>query len=513
MRWPANSALAAWSFPSVLGGILAAGSATVILTQPFPINLLVIPAIAAGIALLLVPALAPILLVASVPIQETGVVDIGGIGLTATKLALAALIAFTAIHLLSRKDEIRWSVIVVPFIGYLLAQILSLTQAADLRSGGAEVFRWTVALLAFLTVLHAVRSTRAILALAAIIGLATLGEAAYGVLQSLIGLGPTSFAASDDLSRAFGTFGTPNAFAGYLEMTGPWLAALAIWGLIQSLRLVRRYRASRLLGMHTSQRDRRALIFALIVCLWTGGVAATALAGIGLSLSRGAWLGTSAAIVAMIMMTGKRGLLVSSLGALLIGLFLAAGGLNYTPPAIHDRYNQLVSQIELFDSRDVPVTPNNFAAVERMAHWQTGIAMFESNPVLGIGVGNFNDRYQDFYVHPRFSASRGHAHNYYIHAAAETGLFGLTAYLALIVTAGITCIRAARSAPSGLGRALGIGAVGVLAAVTVHNVVEDLHVLNLGIQLSAIWALAVIGLRYLPAGDPEPFSGGVGASG
>lgn len=513
MRWLTSSARTAWSLPTVLGGLLAAGSAAVILTQPFPINLLVVPAIAAGLALLLIPALAPILLVVSVPIQDAGALITGGTALTATKLALVALIAFTAIHLLTRRDEIRWSVIVVPFIGYLLALALSLTQAVNIQAGIAELFRWTVAFLAFLTVLYAVRSTRAILALTALIGLATMGEAAYGALQSLFGVGSKSFEASHDLSRAFGTFGTPNTFGGYLEMTGPWLAALATWGLVQSVRIIRRYRTSRLLGLDASRIDRRALILAIIVSLWSGGAAVAAVAGIGLSLSRGAWLGMTAAILAMITVTGKRGFLACSLGTSLIGLFLAAGGMSYAPPAFHDRYDQLMSQLHFFDSRDVPVTPDNFAAVERMAHWQTGIAMFESDPVLGIGVGNFNDRYREFYVHQRFSASRGHAHNYYIHSAAETGLVGLAAYLMLILTAAYTCVRTARSAPSSLGRALGIGAVGVTAAVIVHNVVEDLHVLNLGIQLSAIWALAVIGLRYLPAGDPELLSGKVGKIG
>ena len=513
MRWLVSSARAAWPVPSFVGGILASASAAVILTQQFPINLLVVPAIAGGIALLLIPALAPILLVVSVPIQDVAALSIGGSALTATKLTLATLIAVTAIHLLIRKDEIRWSIIVVPFLGYLIAQGLSLIVAVDIKSGIAEIFRWTVALLAFLTVLYAVRTARAILALAALIGLTSLGEATYGAIQAFLGLGPKSFEASNNLSRAFGTFGTPNTFAGYLEMTGPWLAALAIWGLLQSVKLFRRYRASRVVGMNDSRADRRALILSLIVSLWSGGAAFAALAGIGLSLSRGAWLGISAAIVAMIMVSGKRGFFVGFVGMLVFGFFLAAGGMGYTPPAIHDRYDQLVSQLHFFDSRDVPVTPENFAAVERMAHWQTGIAMFESDPVLGIGVGNFNDRYRDFYVNPRFSASRGHAHNYYIHAAAETGLVGLTTYLVLLVTVAFTCIRASRSAPSSLGRALGIGAVGVTAAVMVHNVVEDLHVLNLGIQLSAIWALAVIGLRFLPAGDPELLSGEAGVNG
>src|SRR5690606_31125962 len=87
------------------------------------------------------------------------------------------------------------------------------------------------------------------------------------------------------------------------------------------------------------------------------------------------------------------------------------------------------------------------------------------------------------------------------HAAAETGVVGLAAYLALLATALAVSLTAARRAPDALGRALGLGAVGTTVAVMVHNVVENLHVLNLGVQLSAVWALAVIGLRYLPATD------------
>ena len=38
---------------------------------------------------------------------------------------------------------------------------------------------------------------------------------------------------------------------------------------------------------------------------------------------------------------------------------------------------------------------------------------------------------------------------------------------------------------------LAIGALGTLTAVYVHNIFENLHVLNLGIQLSVSWALVV----------------------
>ncbi|MBX6342426.1 MAG: O-antigen ligase family protein, partial [Thermomicrobiaceae bacterium] len=160
---------------------------------------------------------------------------------------------------------------------------------------------------------------------------------------------------------------------------------------------------------------------------------------------------------------------------------------------------------------EVVITPDNFAAVERMAHWQAGIAMFRAYPLTGVGIGNYNVRYPEFYVHPGFTVSRGHAHNYYIQAAAETGIIGLAAYVILILSALATSLRAALRSPTEIGKALGIGAVGVTAAVMVHNVVEDLHVLNLGVQLAAVWALAALATRRGHDWDREGARGQVSA--
>ncbi len=133
-----------------------------------------------------------------------------------------------------------------------------------------------------------------------------------------------------------------------------------------------------------------------------------------------------------------------------------------------------------------------------MAHWQTGIAMFNAHPFTGVGIGNFNARFTEFAVNPRFTVSEGHAHNYYINAAAETGIVGLAAYVWLIVTGLGVSLRAVRRSSSDFGRAIGVGAVGVTVALMVHNVVENLHVLNLGVQLSIVWALAIIVTRFFP---------------
>jgi cell division protein FtsW (lipid II flippase) len=66
---------------------------------------------------------------------------------------------------------------------------------------------------------------------------------------------------------------------------------------------------------------------------------------------------------------------------------------------------------------------------------------------------------------------------------------GLAAYLALIGSVAWRAINAARKATAPFERAIAIGCCGMIAAVAGHNLFENLHVLNLGIQLAVAWAL------------------------
>lgn len=483
---------------SLLGWLLAIAATGLILSQPFPINLALIPAIALGIAYLLRPVLAPILLVASVPIQTVGAITLGGIELTATKAALAAAAATFLICVMTRHDSLRWSSIMIPYAAYLLAMALSLRHAEALGPALAEMYRWGVTFFAFFLVLYAVRSRRAVLALVSVIGLGALAEALFGAVQAMLGIGPASFAVSAGLLRAYGTFGKPNTYAAYLEVSAPLLLAVALWSGAETLRIGRHYRLSRSRGMLASRDERHELIKMILLTVWTGGTGLAALAGIALSFSRGGWLGITTGLVAMVVIAKHSAPLLRAGVIFALVFIIALGGTGYAPAPLASRFEQIVSQVRLFDSRDVMVTDSNFAAVERMANWQAGAAMFNAEPVTGIGVGNYNTRYREFQIHSGFPVSAGHAHNYYIQAAAETGIIGLAAYLWLIGTALAICIRAARTATDHLGQAIGIGAVGVTVAVMVHNVVENVHVLNIGIQLAAIWALAVLALQNPP---------------
>jgi len=484
--------------PTLFGWALAVAAVLAILILPRPFDLLAIPAVAAGLFYLLVPAAAAVFLVASVPVQATGAVSAGGVEWTATKVALGAAVGALAVHLVTRRETIRWSSILVPYCAYLLVMVASLHDAQFLRPGIAEIYRWSTPLFAFVLVLYVVRSRRAALAIPIAIGAGVLWQATSGVIQSLLELGPASFAAGGGLSRAYGSFGKPNTYAAYLELSAPLLLALAGWGFGQIVEQLRAYRKTRLHGMVASRAERAGVIWWTGFTLWMAVCALAGLVGIVLSFSRGAWLGTAAGLLAMLLVSA-RGLPIARVAvAGVVAVVLLTGGMRYAPEAVQERYEQLVSQVRLFDARQVIVTPENFAAVERMAHWQTGIAMFQAEPLLGVGVGNFNGRFRDFQVHPGFPTSAGHAHNYYIQAAAETGTLGLAVYLWLIGTALAIALRAARTTRDALSRAVGLGAVGVTVALMVHNVVENLHVLSLGIQLAAIWALAVLALYNPP---------------
>src|SRR5205823_8755967 len=116
-------------------------------------------------------------------------------------------------------------------------------------------------------------------------------------------------------------------------------------------------------------------------------------AGIGLSQSRGAWLGAAVACICLLLAWSpftRRLLIPGVMGAALV-LALALSGL--LPAAILDRLGQTIEYFGVFDVRTVQVTSENWAVVERMAHWQAGWNMFVDHPWFGVGAGNYAQAY------------------------------------------------------------------------------------------------------------------------
>src|SRR5262249_44305318 len=113
-----------------------------------------------------------------------------------------------------------------------------------------------------------------------------------------------------------------------------------------------------------------------------------------------------------------------------VPLVVLAWVTNVIPPSLQAR---LLAQVRLNDVLAGQVNDANFSTVERLAHWIAGLRMFAAHPLLGVGAGNYSAAYAA-YAFRAWPEPLGNAHNYYINVAAETGICGLLAFLAVVVT-------------------------------------------------------------------------------
>jgi O-antigen ligase len=212
--------------------------------------------------------------------------------------------------------------------------------------------------------------------------------------------------------------------------------------------------------------------------------------GIGMSASRGAWLAFGAAFVAVSTSWSRRSaatFLALILLALLVGVL---GGSRYLPAGITQRLTSFLPFVGAGDVRSIEITDANYASLERLAFWQAALDMWRERPWRGIGMGNYQIAYPHFSL-PKWRMALGHAHNYYLNVAAETGLIGLSAYLVLWGTALWQTARAVRRAVDGYVKALALGALGMLVHVSIHNIVDNLWVHNMYLHVAIVLGLVL----------------------
>ncbi|NOK58739.1 MAG: O-antigen ligase family protein [Chloroflexi bacterium AL-W] len=441
----------------------------------------------AGLLPLIHPIFGLYLVVLSVPIQEVFVLP-GGLSYTQAAMLLA--IGGWGLHMLAHPERrIVTGPIFILWIALLTAFLLSAAFTPYSRMDAIrETMRWTVAFVVWFITVNTVTKPWHLFGLLACLLCAPAAEAIIGLFQFVAGSGPPSFRISGtDFARAYGTIGTPNAFAGYLNMGWPLAFALALgmtWYIIRG----QRHSLSTIANDH----DRRRLIsgrWLLIAGLWfaTGLLGAALLA----SFSRGGWLGAAVGGVAMTVVIGRwtwRRVL-AALAVLVVVLVVVQAGV--LPTALTERLTSITRSVAFFDPQTVEVTPDNFAVVERTAQLWAGWQMFVTHPLTGVGAGNFNNAYPAVTTPPWY-ASRGHAHNYYLHIAGEVGSLGIIAYLTLIIGVSYQTIRTLQHSVHLFQRSIMVGCWGVIAAVAGHSMFENLHALNMGIQLAVIWALSSV---------------------
>lgn len=348
----------------------------------------------------------------------------------------------------------------VPIVIILMPMVLSALAAESTLLSIKEISKWSELLVVYLVTATTVRSRRVLAALVGFWLLAALAEVGIGLLQVAFRIGPPHFLAGGILMRAHGTFGQPNPYGGYLALVLPIALAIALLAPRPRLRLVG----------------------------W--GVTLAIGCGILLSLSRGAWLGTLAAVSLVWLLESQRNRLRA--------IALAYGGVTLTllalivgviPEAILSRVTDLfVYGSRLVQELRAGPNPDNWAILERVSQWYAGWQMFAENPYLGVGIGNYPRAYET-YALPGWPTGVGHAHNYYLNLAAEGGLVTFTAFLLFLVVAWRLAARAWRQSPDAWGRVLALGLMGSLAAFSAHSLVDSLFVHSIGILLGILFGL------------------------
>ncbi len=509
---------------NLIGLICGVAVIFLLLVPPLPWNIRLPLYLSVLVWTMLRPRVALYLMPISVPWGSIDFIDIKGLRLNSADLlvvflAIGWLMSFGLRQQKAGPLDRESSHIPIYLVAAMLALVctmaLSMTTALNISSSLKEISKWLEFLVVALLGAQYLRTRRQIWTIIVLICLAGISQALYGYIQAFFNIGPQAFIRDASL-RVYGTFDQPNPYAGYINI--PLSIALALT----------------LLGRGWLTRILAGLTAILL------GIAEY------LSQSRGGEMAIAAALVFIVLAGMPRILtLMRVLIIALLGFFeaLLAG---WIPLHI---FNPVLHFLGLIQISLTQPSSQDFSTAERLAHWIAGLHMFLDHPILGVGIGNYADAYPQYFI-TIFVDPLGHAHNYYINIAAETGFIGLTAYVLFLLAmfvAGVTALRhinkkyeqakmqepAAQpviEAPLGShnklmlllrplslaqhyrrqkqvaiaamltnDRALAIGLVAALITISVHNLVDDLYVHSLT-TLIALLLIALIRLEWVTPG-------------
>lgn len=288
--------------------------------------------------------------------------------------------------------------LVVAILLLIGTMMLSMRGSLSISSSLKEVSKWLEFLVLVLIGSQYIRTRRQIWTIIVLVCLAGITQALFGYLQAFFNLGPEAFIRDTSL-RVYGTFDQPNPFAGYLNL--PLSIALALM----------------LLGSTWLTRKLAGLTSVLLAV------------AIYLTQSRGGEIAIAAALLFIVIVglphLRKLFALLALAGLVVVEVFFAG----WIPTYV------ITPLLKYFGAIQISFTApgiQDYSTAERLAHWIAGMRMFVDHPLTGVGIGNYPDAYSQYFV-TIFVNPLGHAHNYYINIAAETGAIGLTAFLLFLM--------------------------------------------------------------------------------
>lgn len=466
--------------PSTLGWLgMGAFTGLLLALLPFQVGL----ALLALIALALTPVITPLAplgaLLVLAPLRTLVATEAPGqMPLDFGLLGFVVVVAAWLLLRLTRQRRLLplpVSPVLFALLPFLITAGLSSYAAVSMDAWLDEWLKWAQMAILIVICLDVVRG-RAWQWLVFALVTAGAANAIIGIYEFFGGSGALHLLIDNRFYRAFGTFGQPNPFGGFMGLMLPIALAAALgfgWRWLRKIGAPRRHP------------------WALGLAAYYAACSGLLAAGVLMSWSRGAWLGAAAAAVVLVFALPRRWWI----GAALVGLLaLGAGGLaalGLLPSSVTERVTSAFSEtLSVTDVRGVAITGENYALVERLAHWQAAVNMATANPWLGVGFGNYEAAYNDY----RLIAWRfplGHAHNYYLNVLAETGIIGAASFAATwLLLLGMTWrARAHRDAQA---RLIAAGLLGAWAYLAVHSLTDNLFVNNLFIHIGSMLGLLAV---------------------
>lgn len=447
-RVPRSVALAGWVVLGVLVG-LALAIAGLRLGPVGPVLVLALPL--AAVAAWWRPHLA---VLATILVLPVGQVAAGPVELVQAVTAAAALAV-----LVPAAARLDWRLppwpVALPLVVLAVVAGLATSRATDLEVAFNLDVQLALLLLLVLTATTALRTPQQLRQAA----LALVAAGGVVALHAVLGAGPTEtyYGGSIVTGRAQGIFAQPNELGAFsavvlIVAVGVGLAA-------------------------TSTRAR-------LLCLVCGGLL---LAALGLSLSRGAWLGGVAGLVALAVMVPQTRRALAWLAAGVATVCTALAALGAGPLA--EVVGRLASVTES--------TSNPYD--QRPLIWSEAARLYAEAPVLGHGPGGFTGVAASDALRVGAFLDVDHAHQLFLNVAVELGTLGLLALLG--VMAGVlVLVRRARARGSWLPGVLGAA----LTVVVGHGMVDyplrnPTLVTTIWLVLALLAAAASVAARERPA--------------
>ncbi|MEW5705935.1 MAG: O-antigen ligase family protein [Actinomycetota bacterium] len=246
------------------------------------------------------------------------------------------------------------------------------------------------------------KTSRVIFALKAITITATL-VSIYGLLQ-YFGLDPAPWQSGIfELNRSFSTFGNPVHLGSYLVMILPLALSLVL----------------------TTKKPAQAILFGLCFLLIAASTITT--------FSRGAWIASIISLLAFILI-GKQSLSDIQKKRLFIGisvLLLAVIIISVTSASTGD-VTSVGGRLKSFLELGGP------SGISRLEIWKGALHMVADRPLTGFGIDTFRSAFFKYetlkYLQMRApNETAGNSHNYFLQTAATVGIFGLLAFLFLVI--------------------------------------------------------------------------------